>query len=273
MHSVLEFVRLRRTIYWEKNQRTGGEVMQAIKGKRPWPSWLLRVPPDQRKADEGWPVGERNRCSVCRSWHYVQHDAMGYLHVGQKSWETKILRREVLSVVGNSTFATPETLARIPYLKAWLRETLRLYPVLSAIPRRPKDIILGDYHIPGGTAQVEFLVHQMGWDEGIFEDAEAFKPERWLRNKDTALIESAEAFASFPFGFGTRMCLDQRIAELELHLLMAGIVQQFDISYPPEAENVKPFMRGVTIPDRPVRVQFVDRKWVRFSCCRVHTAL
>ena len=75
----------------------------------------------------------------------------------------KILRREVLSVVGNSTFATPETLARIPYLKAWLRETLRLYPVLSAIPRRPKeDIILGDYHIPGGTAQVEFLVHLMG---------------------------------------------------------------------------------------------------------------
>ena len=97
-------------------------------------------------------------------------------------------------------------------------------------------------------------------DESIFEDAEAFKPERWLRNKDTALIESAEAFASFPFGFGTRMCLDRRIAELELHLLMARIVQQFDISYPPEAENVEPFMRGVIIPDRPVRVQFIDGK-------------
>ena len=164
-------------------------------------------------------------------------------------------------MVGNSTFATPETLARIPYLKAWLLETLRLYLVLSAIPRRPKeDTILGDYHIPGGTAQVEFLVHQMGRDESIFEDAEAFKPERWLRNKDITLIESAEAFASLPFGFGTRMCLGRRIAELELHLLMARIVQQFDISYPLEAENVEPFMRGVTIPDRPVRVQFVDRK-------------
>ena len=62
-------------------------------------------------------------------------------------------------MVGNSTFATPETLTRMPYLKAWLRETLRLYPVLSDIPRRPKeDIILEGYHIPGGTAQVEFLV-------------------------------------------------------------------------------------------------------------------
>ncbi|RMX39753.1 hypothetical protein pdam_00007149 [Pocillopora damicornis] len=55
---------------------------------------------------------------------------------------------------------------------AWLRETLRLYPVLSSIPRKPKeDIILGGYHIPGVTAQVEFLVHQIGRDESIFEDA------------------------------------------------------------------------------------------------------
>ena len=81
-----------------------------------------------------------------------------------------------------------------------------------------------------------------------------------MRNKDASLIESAEAFTSLPFGFGTRMCLGRRIAELELHLLMARIVQQFDISYPLEAENVEPFMRGVTIPDRPVRVQFVDRQ-------------
>ena len=173
----------------------------------------------------------------------------------------KILRHEVLSVLGDSTIATPETLSQMPYLKAWLRETLRLYPVLSAIPRKPKeDLILGGYHIPGGSAQIEFLTYYMGRDESIFEDAEAFKPERWLRNKDTAFTEAAEAFTSIPFGFGTRMCLGRRIAELELHLLLARIVQQFEISYPPDAENVEPFMRGVTIPDRPVRVKFVDRQ-------------
>ena len=81
-----------------------------------------------------------------------------------------------------------------------------------------------------------------------------------MRNKDTALMESAEAFASLPFGFGMRMCLGRRIAKLELHLLIARIVQQFDISYPLEAENMQPLMKGVTITDRPVRVQFVDRK-------------
>ena len=56
------------------------------------------------------------------------------------------------------------------------------------------------------------------------------------------------------------MCVGRRIAELELHLLLARIVQQFDISYPPDAENVEYFTRGVTVPDRAVRVKLVDRQ-------------
>ena len=151
----------------------------------------------------------------------------------------------------------------MPYLKAWVRETLRLYPVLSVIPRRPtEDLILSGYLIPGGTATIHFLTYYMGRDEKVFEDAEAFKPERWLRRKDVTLTEAVEAFSSIPFGFGTRMCLGRRIAELELHLLLARIVQQFEISYPPDAEEVEPLMRSVTIPDRALRVQFVDRKSV-----------
>ena len=63
--------------------------MQAIRGNRARPSRHLRVPPGQRKVHEEWPVGERNRCSVRRSWHYVQHDAVGSLYVGQKSRETE----------------------------------------------------------------------------------------------------------------------------------------------------------------------------------------
>jgi len=171
-----------------------------------------------------------------------------------------ILRQEVLSVLGDTTLATPTTLAQMPYLKAWVRETLRLYPIIS-IPREPtEDIILSGYLIPGGTATVNFLFFGMGRDEEVFENAEAFKPERWLRKKDFVLTEAAEAFSSIPFGFGTRMCIGRRIAELELHLLLARIVQQFEISYPPDAENVECVTRGVTIPDRAMRVKFMDRQ-------------
>ena len=171
-----------------------------------------------------------------------------------------ILRQEVLSVLGDTTLATPTTLTQMPYLKAWVRETLRLYPVLCVIARKPtEDITLSGYLIPAGT-QIQFLTHVMGRDEKLFEDAWAFRPERWLRKREAIPTDTAEAFSSIPFGFGTRMCIGRRIAELELHLLLARIVQQFEISYPPDAENVEPFVRGVTIPDRAVRAKFVDRQ-------------
>ena len=172
-----------------------------------------------------------------------------------------ILRREVMSVLGDLEHASPSTLANMPYLKACVRETLRLYPVVSVMSRMPaEDLVLSGYHIPAGT-QLDFLWHFMGRDQSVFEDAEKFKPERWLRNKEeNQSTDALHAFSSTPFGFGTRMCLGRRIAELELHLLLARIVQEFEIRYAPVHEIVEPFVRGVTIPDRPVRVQFVDRR-------------
>lgn len=173
-----------------------------------------------------------------------------------------ILRQEVLSVLGNRNHASPTTLAQMPYLRGWVRETLRLYPVLSVLSRiSSKDLVLSGYYIPEGT-ELHMLVMQMSRDESVFEQPEAFKPERWLRDKEQSnkFNEAKEVFASMPFGFGTRMCVGRRIAELELHLLLARIVQLFEIRYPPDAEAVEPYFRGVTIPDRPVRVKFVDRK-------------
>ena len=173
----------------------------------------------------------------------------------------EILRHEVLSVLGDQNQASPATIAQMPYLKAWVRETLRLYPVLSLFGRiASKDLILSGYHIPAGT-QLDFLVYFMSRDENVFPDPEEFKPERWLRGEQSHKFNQAkEVFASIPFGFGTRMCIGRRVAELELHLLLARIVQQFDIQYPPDAELVEPFIRGITVPDRPVRAKFVDRK-------------
>ena len=173
----------------------------------------------------------------------------------------EILRQEVLSVLGDRNQASPTTIAQMPYLRASVRETLRLFPSLSIFGRvSSKDLILSGYHIPAGT-QFHFLVYHMSRDESVFEHPNAFKPERWLREKDQSnkFNDAKEVFSSIPFGFGTRMCIGRRIAELELHLLLARIVQQFEIRYPPDAEDVGPFFRGITIPDKPVRVKFVDR--------------
>ena len=168
------------------------------------------------------------------------------------------LYREVLSVVGPSEPVDVEALARMPFLKACIRETLRLYPVFPSLTRKlEEDIVLKGYKIPAGT-QIEFLFYYMSYSEDFFPDARSFKPERWLRDEQDTFPGVKSAFASLPFGFGTRMCIGRRVSELEMNLLLSRLVQQFLITYP-EGEVVEATSRGLTLPDRAVRVRLEDR--------------
>lgn len=45
----------------------------------------------------------------------------------------------------------------------------------------------------------------MARNEEIFENAESYIPERWLRGTDNA--KDTNPFASQPFGFGVRSCV------------------------------------------------------------------
>lgn len=67
--------------------------------------------------------------------------------------------------------------------------------------------------------QVIFQHYVMGNSEEYFSDASEFRPERWL-NRSTY---KHHAFASLPFGFGKRMCLGRRFAELEMHVIICKV--------------------------------------------------
>ena len=49
--------------------------------------------------------------------------------------------------------------------------------------------------------------HCTALSEKYFKDPQKFKPERWLRENKV----KNHAFASTPFGFGTRMCVGKII--------------------------------------------------------------
>lgn len=53
------------------------------------------------------------------------------------------------------------------------------------------------------------------------ENAHEFKPERWLKeNEDKKL----HPFASLPYGYGARMCLGRRFADLEIQVLLSKVI-------------------------------------------------
>lgn len=58
-------------------------------------------------------------------------------------------------------------------------------------------------------------------DESLFEEADKVKPERWIRSLSTK--QQRNPFSFTPFGFGPRMCIGRRVAELEMELMLARV--------------------------------------------------
>jgi len=92
---------------------------------------------------------------------------------------------------------------------AVIREALRLYPPVWAIPRIVhSEVEIGNHRLMPGTRVTlsPFVTHRM---PQIFNSPQVFRPERWA---DASLSLSPGAF--FPFGLGKRICMGQRFGTM-----------------------------------------------------------
>ncbi|XP_017077795.1 probable cytochrome P450 49a1 [Drosophila eugracilis] len=128
-------------------------------------------------------------------------------------------------------------LEQIPYLRACVKETLRMRPVVIANGRSlQSDAVINGYHVPKGT-HVIFPHLVVSNDPAYFPEPKRFLPERWLKQSapDAAgcphASQKIHPFVSLPFGFGRRMCVGRRFAEIELHTLLAKIFRKYKVSY------------------------------------------
>ena len=62
--------------------------------------------------------------------------------------------------------------------------------------------------------------HALSYDESMHDEPTKVKPERWIRSSRQHRLHP---YSHTAFGFGTRMCIGRRIAELEMHTLLARV--------------------------------------------------
>lgn len=165
------------------------------------------------------------------------------------------LRNEILTVVGpKGKLVTPGALNELHYLKACIKESLRLRPAAVGNARIiDKDLVLSGYRVPKGSLVV-FLHQLMALMDEYFPNAQAFVPERWI--KGDPLESHHHKYVVLPFGFGTRMCIGRRLAELEMWQLTTKILQNFKVEY--HYEDIGCLSRIVNAPDKPLRFRFID---------------
>lgn len=85
-----------------------------------------------------------------------------------------------------------------------------------------EDTVICGYNIPKGI-QVVFPTIVTGNMEEYCTNSSAFQPERWLKPNQGGSGGNIHPFASLPYGYGARMCLGRRFADLEMQILLAKV--------------------------------------------------
>ncbi|XP_016952969.1 probable cytochrome P450 12c1, mitochondrial [Drosophila biarmipes] len=178
------------------------------------------------------------------------------------------LREEVLSKLPSpDRDFTLEDMKSLPYLRAFIKESMRVYPVTFANARSAgADVVLNGYRIPKGT-HLMMTNSLLLDDERIYPRAKQFIPERWLRRNDVEqgssgvlMHKNTSSFIYIPFGFGPRLCVGKRIVDLELELTLSNLVRNFRIEFKQPNEN--PFRCTFNfVPNIPLNFKFTDLKY------------
>ncbi len=120
-----------------------------------------------------------------------------------------------------------EHLAKLRFLEQILMESLRLWPTAPAFAVKPVEatMLAGRYAVtPDDTLLIlEPMLHR---DPAVWgDDAEAFRPERFEPDVAAGLPPNAWK----PFGNGARACIGRAFAMQEAQLVLAMLLQRFDI--------------------------------------------
>lgn len=162
------------------------------------------------------------------------------------------LRREI----DDAGTSTPEAIARLPWLNATIKEAMRLYSPSTALFTRValRDVVIGETPVSKGTLVV-IPIWNLHRDARSFAEPGTFRPDRFM--PDAPPIPRS---AYMPFGAGPHFCLGQHFASIEMALIAAHLVQNFDLALEPGAVLPEAFVDVALKPRTTLRVRFTRRQ-------------
>uniref|UniRef100_A0A672SZZ2 Sterol 26-hydroxylase, mitochondrial-like n=1 Tax=Sinocyclocheilus grahami TaxID=75366 RepID=A0A672SZZ2_SINGR len=183
-------------------------------------------------------------------------------HLARDAEVQNRLYNEIASVCPNKELPTAEHLTRMPYMKAVIKETLRIYPVVPGNGRLTVDseVIVDNYWFPKKT-QFHLCHYAVSHDESNFPEPECFVPDRWLR--DNPSRSQHHPYSSVPFGVGVRACVGKRVAELEMYFALSRLMQHYEVRTEEGAPSIHPKTRTLLIPSKPIDLQFIPRQRIK----------
>ncbi|XP_056157154.1 sterol 26-hydroxylase, mitochondrial isoform X2 [Lampris incognitus] len=214
-----------------------------------FPRWSRGVLPFWRRFTQAWDNLFDTSNTLSWTLYHLARDR----RIQQK------LHGEITSVCPDRQRPAVEDLARMPYLKAVIKETLRMYPVVPGNGRYTveNEVVVDNYWFPKKT-QFHLCHYASSHSEGEFANAQQFVPERWMRDGPGGYQHHPYSF--IPFGVGVRACVGKRVAELEMYFALTRLMQHYEVQPEDGAPVVEPKTRTLLVPAKPINLRFLPRQ-------------
>ncbi|EES13191.1 hypothetical protein BDA96_07G003600 [Sorghum bicolor] len=147
------------------------------------------------------------------------------------------LQAEVRSTIAKGKeIVTEDELNSLAYLKAVIKETLRLHmPAPLMVPHLSMaDCNIEGYTIPSGTRAI-VNSWALARDPSYWEKADEFMPERFMEGGSAAAMDNkGNDFQYLPFGAGRRICPGINFASSSIEVMLANLIYHFNWELPME---------------------------------------
>jgi phenylalanine N-monooxygenase len=146
---------------------------------------------------------------------------------------------EIDSVVGKERLVDECDIPQLNYLKACIRESIRLHPRVPFNPphQAMEDTTIAGYYIPKGS---HVLLSRLGLGRNpkTWEEPLKFKPERHLTDKCSEVLLTEPELRFITFGSGRRGCIAPILGTNITVILLARLLQGFTWSKPSGVSSI-----------------------------------
>ncbi len=178
--------------------------------------------------------------------------AVAELSLNQKVFQQA---QAVVDSAWNQEGISLETLKELTYIRAIIKETLRLYSVASGSTplEATRDLTIAGKLIPRGT-KVSWSMLAAGRDPTVYPQSKEFLPERWLDKSTHPLL-------MIDFGSGSHRCLGEHLSMMESTVMLALLLRYFDWELVNGRSSVERLQQNLLIyPSDKMPVRFRQRK-------------
>jgi len=145
-------------------------------------------------------------------------------------------------------------LKQLPYTLQVIKETMRIEPTVSSVPRYiTEDLELGGMLLKGHST-VMLPIYTLHHDPRWWTEPERFDPDRFSAENEPKIPK----YAYLPFGGGPRVCIGNHFALMEAQLLLAIIAGRYELHLEP-GTDATPLRQITTMPQHELYMRVHQR--------------